>query len=61
MVIKRLRVKLNGTHKGELFGYPASGNQINLSEVFFCQVKEGKIVDFSVQIDWHHLYKQLQK
>lgn len=56
-----MRVRLTGTHKGELFGYPASGNQISMSEVFFCQVKEGKIVDFSVQIDWYHLFKQLQK
>ena len=57
-----IRVHLNGTHKGEFFGYPASGNKIkNLSEVFFCRVRNGRIVEFRTQIDWYHLFKQLQK
>jgi predicted ester cyclase len=57
-----IRVYLNGTHKGELFGHAATGNKIsNLSEVFFCRVQNGRIVEFRTQVDWYHLYKHLQK
>ena len=57
-----IRATFNATHKGELFGYPASGNKIkNLSEVFFCRVRNGKIVEFWTQVDWHNLFRQLKK
>lgn len=57
-----IRAYANATHRGEMFGYAGTGNKIqNLSEIFFCEVKDGKIVDFSTQIDWHNLFRQIKE
>ncbi|HXB35438.1 MAG TPA: ester cyclase [Puia sp.] len=56
-----MRVMFSGTHKGEFWGYPASGNHIRyLSEIFFFRFSNGKIAETWVQLDLYDLFKQLQ-
>jgi steroid delta-isomerase-like uncharacterized protein len=56
-----MRVMFSGTHKGEFWGYPPSGNHIKyLSEIFFFRFKNGKVVEVWVQFDLYNLFKQLK-
>jgi steroid delta-isomerase-like uncharacterized protein len=56
-----MRVMFSGTHKGEFWGFPASGNHIGyLSEIFFFRFSNNKIVESWVQLDLYDLFKQLQ-
>jgi len=40
-----------GTHRGEFWGYPPSNNKIQVSEVFFYTLKDGKITENRRLID----------
>lgn len=52
------RTALTATHKGEFWGFEASGNKIEyLSEIFFFRFEKGKAVETWVQFDLHNLYK----
>lgn len=54
------RVTLTATHKGEFWGYDASGNKIDyLSEIFFYRFENGKVVEQWVQFDLHNLFRIL--
>lgn len=54
------RVMLPATHKGEFWGYDASGNKIGyLSEIFFYRFENGKVVEQWVQFDLHNLFRIL--
>ncbi len=56
-----MQVNLSATHKGEFWGYKASGNSINyLSEIFFFRFSNGKVVESWVQLDLHNLFRQLK-
>lgn len=56
-----MRVSLTATHKDEFWGYQGLGNQINyLSEIFFCRLENGKIVEIWVQMDLYNLFNQLK-
>jgi steroid delta-isomerase-like uncharacterized protein len=55
-----VRVYLNGTQKDEIVGIPASNKRIeNLSEIFFFRLKNGRIVEGWIQLDFYSLYKKL--
>jgi predicted ester cyclase len=56
-----VRAIYNGTHKGKLFDFEATGNRIKYNGASFFQFKEGKIVDIWVLGDLNNLYKQLSK
>jgi predicted ester cyclase len=40
------RFKCSGTHRGEFLGEPPTGRRMEVDEVFFLQVEDGKFVDF---------------
>ena len=40
------RFRCSGTHRGEFLGEPPTGKRMEVEEVFFLRVEEGKFVDF---------------
>ena len=40
------RFRCSGTHLGEFLGEPPTGKRMDVEEVFFLRVEEGKFVDF---------------
>ena len=40
------RFRCSGTHRGEFLGEAPTGKRMNVEEVFFVRVKDGKFVDF---------------
>ena len=40
------RFRCSGTHLGEFLGEPATGKRMEVEEVFFLRVEEGRFVDF---------------
>jgi len=40
------RFRCSGTHLGEFLGEPPTGRRMEVEEVFFLRVEEGKFVDF---------------
>lgn len=56
-----VRAIYNGTHKGRLFDFEATGNRIKYNGASFFTFKEGKIVDIWVLGDLTNLYRQLEK
>ena len=53
------RLTYTGTHRGELFGFPATGRKINYQGVAIFQFREGKIVSGFVLGDRDSLKRQL--
>jgi len=45
------RVTCTGTHEGEYYGIPASGNKIEFGVIDIFHIKEGKIVEIREEID----------
>ncbi len=39
------RCPFTGTHQGELFGIPASGQPVSISSIHICRLEVGKIVE----------------
>jgi predicted ester cyclase len=39
------RYSLRGTHQGEFFGIPATGNSISVSNIHIMRIMDGKIVE----------------
>ncbi|GAA4459912.1 hypothetical protein GCM10023189_34230 [Nibrella saemangeumensis] len=39
-----VRFRMKGQHKGELFGYPPSGNQLDVSGIIIYELEDNKIV-----------------
>ena len=48
-----------GTHDGEFFGVPATGNKVDVSGVTLVIMKDGKIAQEQDFMDYLDLYKQL--
>jgi predicted ester cyclase len=40
------RFRCSGTHRGEFLGEPPTGKRMEVDEVFFLKVEDGKFVDF---------------
>jgi predicted ester cyclase len=40
------RFRCKGTHRGEFLGEPPTGKRMEVEEVFFLRVEDGKFVDF---------------
>jgi steroid delta-isomerase-like uncharacterized protein len=53
------RLTYTGTHRGELFGYPATGKKIGYQGVGIFQFREGKIVSGFVLGDTESLKRQI--
>ena len=53
------RVTCTGTHEGEYYGIPASGNKIEFGVIDIFHIKEGKIVETREEIDSLGLMQQL--
>jgi steroid delta-isomerase-like uncharacterized protein len=49
-----------GTHKGEFFGFPASGNAINVKEIFIYTLKDGKIVSNKGMLNLSGMQEQMK-
>jgi predicted ester cyclase len=45
------RFTCTGTHEGEYYGIPASGNKIEFGVIDIYHIKEGKIVEIREEID----------
>ncbi|BFM17960.1 hypothetical protein R50073_41430 [Maricurvus nonylphenolicus] len=54
-----VRLNITGTHKGMLFGLPATGNKVDFTDVTVCRVDNGKIVEQWGLSDHFTLYRQL--
>jgi len=59
----KVMVKINfrGTHLGEFWGFPPSGNSINVNEAFIFYLRDGKIFSTTRVIDMKVLESQLKK
>ncbi|UCC41416.1 MAG: ester cyclase [Candidatus Aminicenantes bacterium] len=53
------RLTCTGTHEGEYYGIPASGNKIEIGVIDIFHIKEGKIVETREEIDSLGLMRQL--
>lgn len=49
-----------GTHKGEFFGFPASGNTLEVKEIFIYTLKEGKIISNNGMLNLMGMQEQLK-
>lgn len=54
-----VRATVSGTHRGEFFGVPASGNEITSPIADFFRIREGRIVEHWGVADMGALMKQL--
>ena len=48
-----------GTHKGELFGIPASGKSVSVSQITVSRVADGKFVEEWAETDFLGMLQQL--
>ncbi len=55
-----VRSTLTGTHEGDFQGQPATGNRIEVSSMFTCRVKNGRIVDEKEIVDTLGFSEQLK-
>jgi len=53
------RFRCSGTHLGEFLGEPPTGRRMEVEEVFFLRVEEGKFVDFWALEDSMRRMRQL--
>ena len=53
------RLLTEGTHVGELEGFPPPGNTFKVSSIFIFTVKDGKIVEARADGDTLGFYQQL--
>ncbi|MEO1626568.1 MAG: ester cyclase [Bacteroidota bacterium] len=55
------RITWTGTHRGELFGIPASGEKISWTGADWWRIKEGKFVEHWDVVDWSQVLNQISK
>ncbi len=51
--------KQTATHSGEFMGIPATGKRVEIRYMDFWKVKDGKILDNWVMVDFPHVMRQL--
>jgi steroid delta-isomerase-like uncharacterized protein len=54
-----VRLMTEGTHVGELEGFPPPGNALKVSSIYIFTIKEGKIVEARADADMLGFYQQL--
>jgi predicted ester cyclase len=54
-----IRASFRGTHKGEIFGIPATNKQVSITLMLFYRIANGKIVEHWMNADSLGLLQQL--
>ncbi|MGI0037231.1 MAG: ester cyclase [Nitrososphaera sp.] len=54
-----LRISWSGTHRGELMGIPPTGKHVNVTEMQFCRISNGKIAERWVEADLSGMLRQM--
>ena len=54
------RKTLHGTHRGELWGFPPTGNRIEFEFIDIFRVQDGKLIEHWTHMDFDHLRRQLR-
>jgi predicted ester cyclase len=54
-----VRSTMTGTHEGDLFGIQPTGNEIEVTELLFCRMQDGKVIEKWDLIDGLSLLQQL--
>ena len=54
-----LRISWSGTHIGELMGIPASGKHVNVTEMQFYRIENGRIAERWVEADLFGMLQQM--
>ncbi|WP_433304961.1 ester cyclase [Actinoplanes sp. CA-030573] len=57
---KRVVAAFRGTHTGELWGLPPSGNRVEWSFIDIMRVRDGKIVEHWTSMDMEALRAQMR-
>jgi len=50
---------LHGTHRGPLFGFPATGKAVRFQNVAIARVEAGRVVQFNSEVGWLSALMQL--
>jgi steroid delta-isomerase-like uncharacterized protein len=53
------RVTMTGTHTGDFWGVPPTGNQVNLTAIYIVRIADGKIVEHWGEEDGMKVFRQL--
>lgn len=53
------RITMTGTHMGDFFGFPATGNRIRFTGIYIARIADGKIVEHWGEEDTLGLMQQL--
>lgn len=54
-----ISVTLTGTHKGDLMGIPATGNQVTVHGMVLSRLEDGKIIEEWEMLDMLGMFQQL--
>lgn len=60
MTLVTTRKTLRGTHRGELWGLPRTGNRIEWEFIDLFRVRDGKLVEHWTHMDFDELRRQMQ-
>lgn len=53
------RITMTGTHTGDFWGFPATGNKVNFTGIYIVRIENGKIVEHWGEEDGVRLLQQL--
>jgi steroid delta-isomerase-like uncharacterized protein len=53
------RITMTGTHTGDFWGFPATGNKVNFTGIYIVRIENGKIVEHWGEEDGVSLMQQL--
>jgi steroid delta-isomerase-like uncharacterized protein len=53
------RITMTGTHTGDFWGFPASGNRVEFTGIYIVRIAEGKIVEHWGEEDGISLMQQI--
>ena len=53
------RITMTGTHTGDFFGFPATGNRIRFTGIYIARIADGKLVEHWGEEDTLGLMQQL--
>jgi len=54
------RITMTGTHTGDFFGFPATGNNVKFTGIYIVRIENGKIVEHWGEEDAISLMEQLK-